>query len=389
MKSTLPGKPIYYFLLFIFFYTIPLFAGIPRWYNAYKEGLDAVEAGNWQKGVSLFQEALQVKHQDSNKTRAFGTIFIEYYAHRELGICYFHLGDIENARKELSLSLRQSYSDRAKVYLERINQGQVPARKQSPAEETATTTPEVKSPMSEPETTEAPATSAEIVGDRLSIAVLPFDTKGLGNELGQVDLLDKMITGFVNINRFKVIERALLEKILEEQKLGMSGVIDASTAAQIGKGIGVDAVVVGSVTLTRTALSIDARLIDTESATIITARDAYSSQISLQSISQMINELALKIKDDLPLVSGYVISVDGTKLTTDLGRSSGVKKGMKCNVYREGSPIIHPVTGKVIAREIDELCEVQLTDVFDAYSTGIIIKTKNGSPQIRDKIVTK
>ena len=159
MKSTLPGKPIYYFLLFIFFYTIPLFAGIPRWYNAYKEGLDAVEAGNWQKGVSLFQEALQVKHQDSNKTRAFGTIFIEYYAHRELGICYYHLGDIENARKHLSLSLRQSYSDRAKVYLERINQGQVPARKQSPAEETATTTPEVKS-------VRAPATSCASANDR-------------------------------------------------------------------------------------------------------------------------------------------------------------------------------------------------------------------------------
>jgi TolB-like protein len=388
MKSILPGKPIYYFLLFIFFYTIPLFGGIPRWYNAYKEGLDAVEAGNWQKGVSLFQEALQVKHQDSNKTRAFGAIFIEYYAHRELGICYYHLGDIENARKELSLSLRQSSSDRAKEFLERINMGQIPADVQQ-EQPTSTSTPKIKSLNSESETTTTEANSAEIVGDRLSIAVLPFETKGLGNKLGQVDLLDKLITGFVNINRFKVIERALLEKILEEQKLGISGIIEVSTAARIGKGIGVDAVVVGSVTLTRTALSIDARMIDTESATIITARDAYSSQISLQSISQMINELALKIKDDLPLVSGYVISVDGTKLTTDLGRSSGVKKGMKCHVYREGSPIFHPVTGIEIAREIDELCEVQLTDVFDAYSTGIIIKTKNGTPQIRDKIITK
>jgi TolB-like protein len=388
MKSNLPGKPIYYILLFIFFYTIPLFGGIPRWYNAYKEGLDAVEAGNWQKGVSLFQEALQVKHQDSNKTRAFGAIFIEYYAHRELGICYYHLGDIENARKELSLSLRQSSSDRAKEFLERINMGQIPADVQQ-EQPTSTSTPKIKSLNSESETTTTEANSAEIVGDRLSIAVLPFETKGLGNKLGQVDLLDKLITGFVNINRFKVIERALLEKILEEQKLGISGIIEVSTAARIGKGIGVDAVVVGSVTLTRTALSIDARMIDTESATIITARDAYSSQISLQSISQMINELALKIKDDLPLVSGYVISVDGTKLTTDLGRSSGVKKGMKCHVYREGSPIFHPVTGIEIAREIDELCEVQLTDVFDAYSTGIIIKTKNGTPQIRDKIITK
>ena len=181
MKSLLPEKVIFYLLILAFFTAIPLFGDTPRWYNAYKEGLDAVQAGNWQRGVNLFQEALQVKHQDSNKMRAFGAIFIEYYAHRELGICYYHLGDIENARKHLSLSLRQSYSERAKVYLERINQGQVPAKKQPPEEETATKTPEVKSPMSEPETAEVPATSAEIVGDRLSIAVLPFDTKGLGS----------------------------------------------------------------------------------------------------------------------------------------------------------------------------------------------------------------
>ena len=385
MKSLLPEKVIFYLLILAFFTAIPLFGGTPRWYNAYQEGLDAIQAGNWQRGVNLFQEALQVKHQDSNKMRAFGAIFIEYYAHRELGICYYELGNIEKAREELNISMNQSSSRRAKMYLDKIASGHFPQpQSQTLPEKTAP----VVAPVEETSPSENIA-STEIVGDRMSVAVLPFDSKGLGSELGSIDLLDKLITGFVNINRFKVIERALLEKILEEQKLGMSGVLDASTAAEIGKGIGVDAVIVGSVTRANNALSIDARLIDTETAAIITAKDAYSDQISLQNVSQMIGVLAEKIKTEVPILNGYVISVSGTRVTMDIGRSNGLKKGMKCHVYREGAPIVHPVTGKVIAREIDEICEVLVSEVFDAYSNGDIIQTKNGNPKVQDKVVTK
>ena len=46
---------------------------------------------------------------------------------------------------------------------------------------------------------------------------------------------------------------AALKKILAEQKLGLVGVLDASTAAQIGKGIGVDAVVVECLEVLRQA----------------------------------------------------------------------------------------------------------------------------------------
>jgi TolB-like protein len=227
------------------------------------------------------------------------------------------------------------------------------------------------------------------VGERLSIAVLPFESKGIGGGLGQIDLLDKLVTGFVSINRFKVIERAQLEKILEEQKLGMTGIIDATTAAQIGKGIGVDGVVCGSITQGGNAVTIDARLIDTETAAIIVAKDAYSSGTSLQNLSQMISDLAAKFKTDLPLLNGYVISVQGTKVTVDLGYKNGLKKGMKCHVYREGAPIVHPVSGAVIGKMIDELCEVQITDIFDAYALATITKPKSGTPAVRDKVITK
>ena len=46
---------------------------------------------------------------------------------------------------------------------------------------------------------------------------------------------------------FQVVERTHLEKILDEQRLGRSGLVDNSTAAKIGRLAGVQAVVMGTV----------------------------------------------------------------------------------------------------------------------------------------------
>ncbi len=360
-------------------------AGVPKWYEDYTNGLKAMEQNDWNQATQYFLSALQTKGEDSKKMRAFGTVFIEYFAHRELGICYYNLGQMDLARQELSISMGQAVTERARGYLERINQGGYVAT--PPAQKVE----EPGHPLQQPPIAEPrpDAASNAIVGEHLSIAVLPFESKGITGEIGQMDLLDKLITGFVNSKRFKVIERAQLEKILAEQKLGMSGILDASTSAEIGKGIGVDAVVLGSVTRAGNSVSIDARLIDTETATIITAQDAYSNTIGFQDISKMILILADKIKADLPIVNGYVINVDDRKLTLDIGTKNRVKKGMKCDVYREGDSIIHPVTGQVIGKMIDDLCEVQITDVYEAYSIAQITKSKSGLPRKLDKVITK
>lgn len=352
------------------------------WHKSYENGKQAAERGDWKSAAAYFAAALAQKSNDTNKIRAYGAVFIQYYPNRELGICYYHLGDMERARQYLQLSLRQSSSSRATEYLNKITAGQAPPPTPIPAQPAATT-PSSKTPKP------APEPSTTIIGDRLSIAILPFETKGIGGELGEIDLLDKITTVFFNLHRFKVIERAQLEKVLSEQQLGMTGVIDASTAAEIGKGIGVDAVVCGSIARTGNAASIDARLIDTETAAIITAQDAYANGLNLPALSQMIQEAANKIKNDLPLITGYVIQAEQDRLTLDLGRSRGIRKGMKCHVYREGEPIVHPVTKEVIGKGIDELCEAQFTDVFEAYAIAVITKTKGGAARVSDRVVTK
>lgn len=361
----------------------------PQWYVNYQAGLEAVDASNWQLASQYFQEAIRIKNDETNKLRAFGAIFIEYFPHRELGICYYHLGDYENARQYLQFSISRKATDRAKDYLNRVSSGNYeagvnlpPTDNNPPASNLPTPTPVT------PDNGRSAASDISIVGERMSLAVLPFESKGIMNQLGDIDLFDKIVTSFVNAKRFKVFERAELQRILEEQKLGASGVLDVSTAAQFGRAIGVDAVVVGSITRSTNSASVDARLIDAETAEIITAKDAISSNTSLQGLSDMIGEMVSKVKTDLPLVQGYVLRVDGDRLTIDLGHRNGVKKGLKCHVFREGEGMIHPVTKEVI-RSVEEICEMQITEVFDAYSVGTITKSKSGYPATGDRLMTK
>lgn len=347
-----------------------------KWYKVYSAGVAAMTQKDWQTAITRFSAALEQRKYDAGKIRAAGAMFIEYYPNREIGVCYYHLGNHERAQQFLRLSMQQSPSPRAREFLERINGGAP-----SPL-------PKMSEPVPEPPKSvdNKPTT---LVGDRLSIAILPFVVNNLGGELAEVNLLDKLTTVFVNLNRFKVIERAQLEKILEEQKLGLSGVLDASTAAQIGKGIGVDAVVCGSVTRAGNSATIDARLVDTESAAIVTAKDAFTKNLSLVALNEMVAEVAAKIKNDMPLISGYVIKVEGDRLTLDLGSAHNVRKGMKCHVYREGEPIVHPVTNQVIGKAIVEISEAQLQEVFESYAVAVLVKAKNGAPQIRDRVITK
>lgn len=59
---------------------------------------------------------------------------------------------------------------------------------------------------------------------------------------------DMMTTALVKTRKFDVIEREKLKSILKEQKLGETGLVDQSRAAQMGKLLGAQFVVVGSIT---------------------------------------------------------------------------------------------------------------------------------------------
>ena len=80
------------------------------------------------------------------------------------------------------------------------------------------------------------------------IAVSRFDDRsGSGYNHVGVGVSDMLTTALVKSGKFVVIERAEFDKVLEEQKLGQSGVVTPESAPKVGKALGVELLVIGSV----------------------------------------------------------------------------------------------------------------------------------------------
>ncbi len=100
------------------------------------------------------------------------------------------------------------------------------------------------------------------------IAVIEFsDLNGNITEFGMY-LSEELITRLFLTRKFDVIERQLLNQVISEQKLGMTGLIDDESAIAIGKLLGVDAIVSGTITDLGISLKVNARLIATESGSV-------------------------------------------------------------------------------------------------------------------------
>jgi len=103
---------------------------------------------------------------------------------------------------------------------------------------------------------------------KTTIAVIEFtDLQGNVTDFGRY-LAEELITRLYDTEKFKVIERQQLNKVIAEQKLSLSGVIDPASAKQLGKILGVDAIVSGTTTNLAQSLKVNARLISTESGEI-------------------------------------------------------------------------------------------------------------------------
>lgn len=206
---------------------------------------------------------------------------------------------------------------------------------------------------------------------KTKIAVLDFQLQGENfdnQDMGTI-VAEWFITAMVREGRFDVVERRMLEKILGEQKLAMTGVVDASSATQIGKLLGVKVIITGSVMKLREVTEINARIIDVESASIIAAENIKSSATAR--LQDMVIEMSAKIIKNFPL-EGYVVNRTGDTVTLDLGVRTGVKNGMRFIVFKEGQIIKHPKTGEVLDVERIETGKITITSVSQKISQASI-----------------
>lgn len=112
------------------------------------------------------------------------------------------------------------------------------------------------------------------------IAVIPFsytDGRTGASKDGAV-ISERLTMKLINKHKFEIVERAMLDKVMGELKLQSSGIMDADSTQQLGKLLGVQAIITGTMIETdQGKIEVNARLIKTQTAQAVGA-----SQVTLE-----------------------------------------------------------------------------------------------------------
>jgi curli biogenesis system outer membrane secretion channel CsgG len=256
--------------------------------------------------------------------------------------------------------------------------------------------------------------------DKVRIAVVNFENNSQwhywGDNLGWA-AADELVTQLFKTGEFSIIERTQLETILAEQDLGASGRVNASTAAEIGRILGVQLMLTGSITkfsietisggfrgiggsYSEAESMLDIRLIDTTTAEILYAEegtgkirlgggyamgasggrdfDAGLAQEALRpAVLEVVEKLAAEadrfqgLKPVAPV--GQVVGAREGDFYINRGESSGVLVGQQYAVFRVVDEIVD-ANGNVLDRIVDRVGLLQVTRVMSQSAICTIVE---------------
>jgi curli biogenesis system outer membrane secretion channel CsgG len=240
---------------------------------------------------------------------------------------------------------------------------------------------------------------------------------------------DLLVNRLVQDGSASVIERAAIDKLLAEQNLSNSDRFDPATAAKIGRILGVDAIILGSIThydyedkttggggnrfggfggsgMTtkhdiRALVQISARVVSPDTAEVMTVsqgageivrkgvkidiRDtSRTNPFAQASANPIMNEAMDKAVVQLggqlgqgfpklpprnPVIDGLVADANGAgRLILNVGGNHGVKQGDRLQVWRAGKEVRDPATGAILLRDDTLLGEAVVNTVNDISS---------------------
>jgi TolB-like protein len=129
--------------------------------------------------------------------------------------------------------------------------------------------------------------------NKKTVAVYGFEMIGRKDDSYAKYATEKLTHELVESGKLLIIERSKINKVLSEQQLSMTGIVDADMAAKIGKILSVEGVIIGSITVSEDEVELIARIVQSESAVILkSANYTYKTGSSSQNVA--VNTIAGK-----------------------------------------------------------------------------------------------
>ncbi|MBW2600415.1 MAG: tetratricopeptide repeat protein [Deltaproteobacteria bacterium] len=209
------------------------------------------------------------------------------------------------------------------------------------------------------------------------LSFVDFQEKGgLAQRDGLSTVLTTQLADKLNASgRVKVVERVLVERLLEELNLGSSDLADPETALKLGKVLAAKLIGTGSLFYLPNGTLLSMRLIDTETSAIpkvVTKQLALG--VSLEKELNELNRSLLKsIMAKYPL-KGYVVRVSGDEAMINLGIKQGIVLGTRFEVIEEQEPIKYK--GKLLHSAPKSIAQIEIIRVEPDLSYARILNSK-------------
>ncbi len=266
--------------------------------------------------------------------------------------------------------------------------------------------------------------------EKVRIAVMNFENNSSwyywGDNLGKA-AADELVTQLFKTGKFSVVERSQIEAILSEQDFGQSGRVNSSQAADIGKILGVQLVVTGSITkfsidrkggsfagigatYSEAETNLDVRMINTNTAEIMFADDgegkvrlggvnyrgdgfeqSFDAGLAQESLRPAVEDIVGKIgsKADSfasiqpPVAPAQIVGSNADTFYIDKGENFSVTVGQRYEVMRVIDEI-KDSNGNVLDQITDKVGVLEVTRVLGQSSMAKVVE---GEAAEGDKLV--
>lgn len=175
--------------------------------------------------------------------------------------------------------------------------------------------------------------------------------------------------------RVKVVERVMVDRLLQELNLGTSELADKETALRLGRILAARLIGTGSLLFTPQSTLLSLRLIDTETTTIpqvTTKQIGPQAQIETE-LFQLNRDILKTVISQYPL-RGYVAKLTGDQAVVNLGSKQGVVLGTKFEVLGEAESIEYK--GKVLKAAPKAIGIVEVVKVEPEFSYAKVLNAE-------------
>lgn len=244
------------------------------------------------------------------------------------------------------------------------------------------------------------AHASPIIPKTLGIASFQNNTSRKG--LDQL-LTMSLLTEILHSDKFYVIDRLHLDKILNEQSLSRTGIISQDTSIPMGSINGIQYLLTGTILDINPAahaeknknglgISVFWELIDTESGNIVlantstgfteklrTKKNDLSATYSPTDYNNAIRNVSHKIHEEieknivLQPLQAHIAATNKGIIFIDVGSNKDVRPGQIFSIYAEDILLQSPVNGEVLGKQPRLIGRLRIDTVETKYSSGTLV----------------